>query len=443
MGTTRRGLAVSTDDQEAIDALDDFTDRLAGIRLGTDAVLSDAAAHPDVAALALACAMLFLYGQTAESSRAAATHLAAAHALEPTMNDRERATLAALDRWAAADFLAGAEQLEAHVARWPTDLLAVKALEFIYYVLGQQHMGPRFLAVMDAIADPNRGDADFLAAHAFAAELSGSVDRARALADAALAVEAHTPWAHHALAHVWITEGDPPAAIAQLESYLPVWETSGRVIHAHNAWHLAVAHLDRLALASADRVYRTHIWGFAPDSPGEQIDAVSYLWRAEMAGAPVDHVRWDDIADHVETRVDECVFPFLSAHQAFALARAGRTDALAALRATVAARAAADDAEARRVWRPIGQAVVGASAAYGSGDLVAAATALDPVIDAVGAVGGSDAQDDLFRQAHLTALIGSRRWDDARRRFVTMTSFKTLAPLDESFLGRIERQEAS
>lgn len=443
MGTTRRGLDVSTDDVGAIAALDTFTDRLAGIRPGVEAVLDDVAAHPDVAALQLGSAMLFLYGQTTETSRSAAPHLRAARALEPAMNDRERSTLVALDRWDAADFLVAAEHLEAHVARWPTDLLAVKALEFLYYVLGQQHMGPRFLAVMDAIADANGDDADFLAAHAFAAELSGDIGRARTLAEAALAVDAHTPWAHHALAHVWIADGDPPSAVAQLESYLPIWESSGRVIHAHNAWHLAVAHLDRLAFPAADDVYRDHIWGVAPDTPGEQIDAISCLWRTEMAGRTVDDARWSDVADHVEARVRECVFPFLSAHHAYALARAGRPDALAALLDTVAGRARRDDAEARRVWRPIGRPVVEASAAHGRGDLAAAAAALDPVIDEMPAIGGSDAQDDLFRQAHLTALIGSRRWDDARRRFEAMTSFKSRSPLDESLLARIEARDRS
>ena len=354
------------------------------------------------------------------------------------MNERERATLAALDRWAAADFLAAAELLESLVARWPTDLLAVKALEFLYYVLGQQHMGPRFLATMDPLADANAGDADFLAAHAFACELSGHIDRAADLAEQSLAAEPHTPWAHHALAHVFITHGDPPAALERLASFLPVWESSGRVIHAHNAWHLAVAHLDQLDVDGADAIYRDHIWGFVPDTPGEQIDAISYLWRVELAGGTVDPGRWSEVADHVEARVTECVFPFLSAHHAFALARAGRPDALDALLATVDRRAEAADPEAIRVWQPIGRSVVAACAAHGAGDLAAAAAAFDPVAERFEAIGGSDAQDDLFRQAHLVALVGAGRTADARRWWATTTAFKTPSPLDERFRGRVE-----
>jgi len=400
VGTTARGLDVSTDDVGAVAVLDDFTDRLVGLEPGVEGVLEGVMAHPDVVSLRLGAAMLGLYGQTTEASALAAEHLLGAEALSAVMNERERAVLAALRRWDADDVLVAAGAFEAIVTRWPTDMLSVKALEFHYYVLGQQHMGPRFLAQMDRIADPNRGDADFLAAWAFAAELSGQLERAADLAEEAISIKPHTAWAHHALAHVFITRGDPPEALARLRSFLPAWETSGRVVHCHNAWHLAVAHLDKLDRDGADGV-------------------------------------WADVADHVETRVHECVFPFLSAHHGYALARAGRTDALEALRASVQRRVDADDGESARVWQPVGVAVVEASIAHGSGALAAAATLLDSVQGQMTAIGGSDAQDDLFRLALLTALAGSGRPADARSYWSAITAFKTPSPLDEHLLAAI------
>jgi hypothetical protein len=437
MGRTQRGLEVSTDARDAIDAVDTFTDRLAGIELGVEAVLDDAAHHAGVAMLQLDAAMLGLYGQTAAASADAHRYLAKCEALEPTMNERERATLAALQRWHAHDFLAAAGRFEELVTQWPRDIVALKALEFLYYVLGQQHMGKRFRAQVERIAAPNRDDADFLSVWAFAAELSGAPDHAADLAEASLGLDAH-PWAHHALSHVFITRGDPPEAIARLQSFLPVWETSGRVIYCHNAWHLAVAFLDALEVDRAESVYRHHIWGVYPDSPGEQVDAISYLWRLEMAGVEVDNARWADVADHVEARAGECFFPFLSAQHGYALARAGRPAALDTLRSSVRRRTEADDGEARRVWQPVGRAVVEACIAHGAGDPARAATLLDPVMSRMTAIGGSDAQDDLFRQAYLTALIAAARPDDARRYWASMTSFKTrLSALDDRFRSRI------
>lgn len=149
-----------------------------------------------------------------------------------------------------------------------------------------------------------------------------------------------------------------------------------------------------------------------------------------MAGATAPDATWADVADHVEARVHECVFPFLSAHHGYALARAGRGDALAKLRESVQARTDRGDGESTRVWQPVGQAVVEASIAYGAGDYATTAALLDPVMPAVTAVGGSDAQDDLFRLAYLTALAGARRHADARRYWELMTAFKTPSPLD-------------
>ena len=67
MGTTRRDLTVSTDETDVVEALDRYTDQLAGIRPGVEAILPFTANHPGIASLELACAMLFLYGQTTET----------------------------------------------------------------------------------------------------------------------------------------------------------------------------------------------------------------------------------------------------------------------------------------------------------------------------------------------------------------------------------------
>lgn len=436
MAATARGLEITGDD-DAVAAIDTFTDRLARISVGAEEILPVADRRPDVPMLQLGAAMLWLYAQTDAGSASARGYLDQAAALEPAMNERERTLLGALRCWEAKQFLAGVELLEALTRRWPTDLAAVKALEFLYYVLGQQHNGPRFLAHIESIAAPNAQDPDFLAVWGFAAELSGDAPRATEHVEHALAIEADVPWAHHALAHILIGQGDGPDALRRLTTYLPMWEGDGRVIHCHNAWHLALAHLDQLDADGARTLYRDHIWGVVPDSPGEQIDAVSLLWRIEMGGWPVDDAHWADVADHVEARVHECFMPFLSAHHAFALARAGRGDALDTLLGVVAARAEADDDEAVRVWRPVGRAVVLAAAAHGRGDLAGSAALLGPVLARMPAIGGSDAQDDLFRQSYLVSLLGSGRTAEARTYWQAMTDWKTPSRLDERWRSRL------
>jgi tetratricopeptide (TPR) repeat protein len=434
---TRRDLEVSTDDVGAIAAIDSFTDRLARIAPGSGAVGRDADAHPGVGQLQLYTAMLWLYAQTDDATTTADRYLERLATLDTDLNDRERTLKAALVHWRARRYLAAAEVLEQSTRAWPTDLVSVKALEYLYFVLGQQHTGERSFRHFESLASANAGDPDFLAVYAFAAELSGRADRAESLVDEALAIETSLPWAHHALAHVLVGRGDDEGALARLAGYLPVSLDHDQFIRSHNAWHVGLVHLDRLDPGAAIDLYDEHIWGYTPDLPTEQVDAISLLRRVELAGSEVADSRWAVVADHVESRAGECYHPFLSAHHAIALARAGRTESLTRLLTAVRTRSAATDDEARRVWNPVGRSVVEACAAHGSGDAVRAAERFDEAIDDLTAVGGSDAQNDLFRQTYLDALIAGGRPADARRYWQVMTGWKTTSPLDEKWLERI------
>ena len=125
-----------------------------------------------------------------------------------------------------------------------------------------------------------------------------------------------------------------------MEAFLPLLATCGRPIHSHDAWHLALLHLEELDVAAAMRVFREHIWGITPDFVVEQLDAIALLWRIEMAGTAMD-AEWPSIADHVAARAPETFMPFMNAHYVYALARAGRRDAVEAALASVRARSMA------------------------------------------------------------------------------------------------------
>jgi hypothetical protein len=188
-------------------------------------------------------------------------------------------------------------------------------------------------------------------------------------------------------------------------------------------------HLEQLDVAAAMRVFRTHIWGITPEFVVEQLDAIALLWRVEMAGSPMD-AEWPAIAEHIAARASETFMPFMNAHYVYALARAGRRDALEAALARVRARSTADDEEAKRVWGPVGRGVVEAAALFGAGDRASAAALLDPVMPMMTSIGGSDAQDDLFRQAYLRSLQAAGRHVEAAAYFDRIMGEKTRTPLD-------------
>ena len=427
----------STRDPRVVRALEDFADRVLAVGQGAERVLEAAHADPDEPSLRLAAAFFWLFGQTAQAQAEAARHLDVARAGAARLNPRERAWMDALDAWHAKAFDAAATRFEAITAAWSADLLALRAAEFLYYVLGQQHCGPRYAAHTQRLAVEHGADPDFLAMHAFANELCGRTEAARMHAEQAIALRARNPWAQHALAHVFVREGNGDAAAALMERWLGEWPMSARTVYCHDAWHLALLHLDRLEIDRALAVYDEHVWGKTPDSVVEQVDAIALLWRAEMAGVAVGAERWQSILPHVRNAWPTLFMPFVSAHYAYALARAGDAEAAGALLRLADARAAQDDDEARRVWRPVGRAVVHASAALGSDDARTAAGELDPVMPVMTRIGGSDAQDDLFRFAYVDSLSRSGRRADAAAFLRERMSTKPASALEAKLLGAL------
>jgi tetratricopeptide (TPR) repeat protein len=424
-----RGLDVTTSDPAAIAAADDFAARLLRLDQGVEGILEAAKLWPDTPIVQLYAAAFWLYGQTDGARETAAALLRACEAL--AMNARERLLHRALVLWHGNDNLRAVEALEAITTEWPGDLVAAKVAEFLYYVLGQQYMGLRFRAHMRRLEPAHADDPDFLAMAAFASELCDDYADAEARAERALGIEPRNPWAQHALSHVLIRQGRVQEGLVRLELFLPLLATCGRPIHCHDAWHLALLHLEQLDVGAAMRVFRTHIWGITPDFVVEQLDAIALLWRIEMAGTPMD-AEWPPIAEHIAPRAVETFMPFMNAHYVYALARAGCADAVEAALARVRARSAADDEEAKRVWATVGRAVIEAAAAFGAGDRASAAALLDPVMPVMTSIGGSDAQDNLFRQAYLRSLQAAGRYAEATAYFDRITAEKSRTPLDRA-----------
>lgn len=430
--TTRldaRELHVTAASAAEIAAVDSFIARLLRIDRGAEAIFEDARTFPDTPMVQLGAATFCLMGQTAAADAGGVAYLKSAEPLLAGATERERRLHHALLLWSRQDHLGALTEVEDITRHWPRDLLAMKIAEFLYYVLGQQHEGPRFLRHTTRLAEANAGDPDFLGIHAFAHELCGEVTEAQRVAERALALEPRNPWTHHCVAHIHLRLGDTQEALRVLDSYLPIWITCGRFAHCHNAWHLALAHLETLNRERALELYHRHIWGITPDMVFEQVDAIALLWRLELAGASVDGL-WADVADRAETHVDEHYMPFLDAHFVYALARAGRTAATEQLLARAGERAAAADREAQRGWATVGRALIEACAAFAQGDAARSVTLLEPVMPDITIVGGSDAQVGLFRQTYFASLVQSGRKADAASYWATVTGDKPPSELD-------------
>ena len=131
------GLEISTNEVSVVAAIDRFAVDLASLGPGVGDIIGAATAHPDQIYLQSCAASLCLYGQCAATDHDADAFLARARAASAGANERERAFLAALGDWRGLRYEDATAKLEALVAEWPRDLIAVKVLEFMYFVRGQ------------------------------------------------------------------------------------------------------------------------------------------------------------------------------------------------------------------------------------------------------------------------------------------------------------------
>jgi tetratricopeptide (TPR) repeat protein len=434
------GLEISTNDAAAVAAVDQFRFELGALGAGIGAIMPAADAHPDQAYLQSCAASLCLYGQCAEADGGADVYLARARAASAGANARERAFLATLEDWRRRRYEDAIAKLEALVAEWPRDLIAVKALEFLYFVRGQHYSGPRFLKTMQGVERANTDSGHFLAVLSFAQHLWGRSPAALAPPAPATALEPDNSWAHHTMAHAFLKTGAIERGAAVLEGQRPVWDAAGQVMHSHNYWHLALMYLEQRQGDKALGFLDAPIMADMPHIMVQLVDAASLLWRLEMAGFPVAPARWAALADEVTPYAGQCYTAFNSAHLVYALARAGRdaelADALAALDGGIAALGPDEQA----VWREVGLELLRGCIAFARDRHADAAALLGPLMgparESVVRVGGSDAQVDLFRQAYLCALIGAGEKSAARAYLDRISTSPTATPLRDYWHAR-------
>ncbi|HTW28547.1 MAG TPA: tetratricopeptide repeat protein [Acetobacteraceae bacterium] len=422
-----RGLEVSGADAGCVAALDRFLADFLAFQDAAANILEFARSEPGCLAAQLYAVGLLCYSQSDTTiATEAAPFLARGQALAAQATERERLLLAAVAAWSRSDFAAGIAALEVLIATAPTDIVAVKFAEFLFF---QAPDFPRHLGFMRRAATGCADLPEFGAQLAFAHELNREFGTAIDVAEAAIAAQPDNPWAHHALAHAYLSQGALEQGLAVLPHHAPGWARHGRGIRAHNAWHLALLHLGRREAAPVHALYHGEIFGFDPLSPFEHTDTISLLWRLELAGLPTG-ADWQPLAEVAAMRAADAVFPFLAAHYVYALGRAGAVPEGEAAIAALQRRHG--DAGA---WR-VGSALLPGVLALAQGDAARAAERLEPAMPSIGSVGGSDAQNDLFRQSFLVALIESGRAAEARTELRRRLEGVQPTPLDEYWLSR-------
>jgi hypothetical protein len=397
------GNAVHVADAASLPAIDDFVGGFIACQARVANILG-AAEHDDSAIVQTFAAALHLFAESPQGCANARPFLDRAAARGVPTSEREGAWLQAVRAWADDDVVRAIALLEGIVEAHPRDLAALKLGQYLRFNLGDSP-GMLRLALMarDAAADVPywHGMA------AFGFEQCHLLRDAEAAARRGVAMQADEPWAHHALAHVMLTEGRIAEGRAFMHEVSTTWIGLNSFMETHNWWHIALFAIEQGDDAAALALYDDHVWGVCKEYSQDQIGAVSLLARLELAGVDVGD-RWHDVSAYLVARTDDQVQPFLDMQYLYGLARAGRPEADDLMR-QVEDFAPHAPAAMREAWQRVAVPACRGLLAHARGDHTQAVDALGIALPRLLEIGGSHAQRDLFEQVYIDALARSGR----------------------------------
>ncbi|HEY4040314.1 MAG TPA: hypothetical protein VGM32_00550 [Rhodopila sp.] len=413
-----RGLELSTDSTEAAASFDRAVEHY--LKYHVDAMpWVDQALASDPAFVMAHCAKgyLMLAGANPAHRPAIAASLAAAEAASAAATRRERRHIAALSAWQRG-------ALGEAFAIWrvlldddPTDLLAVRISDTTHFRFGHtQTVLEQADRLAPAWAPDLPGYDCFQSIWAFAHEEAGDTAGAERAIDSAYERDPTNFFAHHVKAHILEAEGRPREGNDWLAGQTDYWPLGNNLVH-HLWWHRALMQLDLgerdAVLASYDENIRNldaPLTRAAPDQFNDLQNATALLWRLETLGLDVG-ARWEELADKAEARIGDSAYLLLPPHLMLALAATERDAASA--RFLAALREQASD-PSRWDAAAIGGVVVAvceAGLAHRRGLHAEVVALLEPRLDRIRLLGGSNAQRDLFRQILVNSAIKVDRRD--------------------------------
>ncbi len=399
MWTDALGNPVTLRDGASLSALNDFVEGFIASEARAANILQ---AQDDPGPLVQAyCAALHMFAESADAPANARPFLQRAQATAAQADERERRFIAAVAAWVEGDVPRAIALHEEQALACPRDLVSLK--------LGQYHLfnrgdSPGMLRIA-LRAQPAASDVPYLHGMlAFAWEQCHFLEEAEASARQAIAMCRKEPWAHHALAHVLLTQGRLREGHAFLQDVSPTWTGLNSFMVTHNWWHQALFALDLDRPEEVLAIYDGHVWGEVKEYSQDQVNAVSLLARLELAGIDVGD-RWEDVGAHLAQRAHDHVLPFLDLQYLYGLARSGRMEQARAWIASIEAHAVQRAGSDAVVWQRVCVPAARGLLAHASGDWKTAVEALGHALPRMVEIGGSHAQRDLFAQLHLDAMV--------------------------------------
>lgn len=330
---------------------------------------------------------------------------------------RELALAGALRAAAAGNGIEAATTLEAWLDKNPTDLFALRLVQFELFWSGRAAWMQDILErASDRWSSETPGYGMYLSCRAFANEEAGDYAAAERFGREAVERTPTDPWGAHAVAHVLVMQGRIDDGIEWLEGLCGNWDDVNQIKH-HLWWHLSLFLLERgeherilELLTSRIRNPESPLVKAVPDATIDLQNVASILLRLELRGVEVGDA-WEQIADVCAGRIHNHANAFSNAHDMMALAATGRYGEAHELLRSMREFAGSGSGSLRGSFASAGIGICEAVLAHRRRDYPRVVEALMPVRHDLSLVGGSHAQRDIFYQILIDSAHRAGRPD--------------------------------
>lgn len=411
MAVDARGLNL-TGAAEAVAAYDRALDHLIRFQPEVvDAAAAAVAADPDCVMANVLCAYLALMSTEESAIAGARQALDGVRADHAALIPRERAHLAAAERWVAGDMTGAGDMLSEISVEYPRDLLALAVGHQIDFFTGSAvSLRDRIGRALDSWHADDRQAGFVSGMYAFGLEECNLYQQSEETGRGAVERNPDDVWGIHAVVHTYEMAGRIPDGVRYLRNREADW-TAGNFLHVHNSWHYALYLLQggdvEAGLAVYDRVL--HHEG-SQDVALELLDATALLWRMQLEGTSVGD-RWQPLAEAWARLLVPGFYPFNDMHAVMAFVGNGQLDrAETVVKALDEVVAHGDPASTGwRMTTSVGLPVCRSVMHFGRGEYESVIRELLPIRTRVHRFGGSHAQRDAVERTVLEAAIRAGR----------------------------------
>ncbi|AZO11953.1 MULTISPECIES: tetratricopeptide repeat protein [unclassified Mesorhizobium] len=404
------GNTVTTSSDATVAGINDFVEGFLAYENKAASILKAVEEEPDSCLANAYAAMFYMFLESKDAPGLARPFIEKAQAAAAGASRREQMTTAIVRAWVDGDVAKTIKLSHQALEEFPRDLAIVKQAQYHHFNLGNC---AGMLAVAEQVIDHNADIPYMHGLAAFGYEQCHLLKDAEASAWKAVEMKRKEPWAHHALAHVMITQGRINEGVEFLTDVSKTWVDLNSFMLTHNWWHLSLNYINLGRYQDALRLYDERIWGVWKEYSQDQIGAVSLLMRLELVGADVGN-RWQELGTYLKPRVDDFVQPFLTMQYVYGLARAGLPEA-DQLMQNLRAFSAKTPALTREAWGDVCIVACEGLLAHARGDFETAFRKMTLAIPRILEIGGSHAQRALFHQILLDSTIKTGRYSQAQQ----------------------------